>query len=1070
MRRVIIFFVCLFSLCAYSADEKKIGDFLPAVEADNLTPGLIYSFFKIDKKVNTVDKLGTLTAIRKGIIHDVSLKDIRDDEFFGLIISGFIKIQNEGIYTFELNSDDGSKLYINNKMLIDNDGMHAPESKSINVGLSKGLHPIKILFIQGGGGKTLNLKYSGPGIPKQSIPVSALFNNEDFFEANIAEYRNKSVIRVNGSKKYIGKKVTVTKNDAILSVSSLIDAKENSFLEIILPADIKFDQNDFKVNVEEYGYVPVSLVLRLLNKATGAESEPFAGDLPKILAIANFGNLTDIRHTEIASLGTRDQLVAELVSSYFCYTVGRSNGYNLAMEEALGNMKGIDNDKQNPAGIPAVDYAISGYFQRVGRGHEIECILQILNPKIDELPERIAVKVPSVYQAPKILAEFLAKKFNLKNSKLSLRKEGEKSNKTWAVLPFARLDKKMDFGKVTDEELSLQAELILQNQPGIKNLVDRKKINAVFDEMKIVTMQASTERMAGSIAKIVGADRILMGTVTPSLHGLVRLDIILVDGSTALVLNTRSAICNEAYLAEAVSILIKDIALFSYSAPSLKIASLEERHREGKFYLSSADTKGRDWRNMRSTFGMTRAMLLEAAYYLLKDDSGYHCRIATILTNIHNTMKPPGKYDNNLLILAEKIYSQTSITNEDQRPLLGRSYCHYRLGNFQLAINFAQEHLDKYPEIVPYSAHDMFTRCYYKMGKYDKAAEYLSKCRSNSFKPYWIRQIYKNIDDEAAELREFRSVKIYNNLRFNYKPELIRLIELVRKLEGAEKALEELKKTKMLTWSFRPDVRFEYAYCLALTGEKELATRIFSSLLNTPNNVFNAGAARLFIILKSPEEFKKQIKLIMEKLGLNKRMEKWKLPYEVRKLPKQCKFLLVPLGDVAPQKIEEMKNRFKEVFGADLLVSNESIPITALPKNTFNLHSRMYDSRKIRNWVRENVRFNDDVFQVIMLTREPCTVSNYFSAGLNGINMFSYYRKEGHVYNYLSRFFEKVFSYPADCFIYPCGGFVPVWGSAGKKICEDCQKRFKDFDFDNRMQRIKSYRKMMLKDPKIIIE
>ena len=884
------------------------------------------------------------------------------------------------------------------------------------------------------------------------------------FDASFAEYNDKSVLKVKGEKKYAGKQITIIQNKAILATGTLKDSKEGSFLELTFPADIKFNPDSFKVKVEGYGDIPVKLALRLLNKKTTTETGQNTDNSPKILAIANFGNFTDKKESEVASLGTRDQLVAELVSNYSCYTVGRSNGYNLALEESLGNIKGINNDKQLPAGIPAVDYAISGYFQRIGRSNKIECILQILNPAVDELPERISVKVPSVFEAPEFLAEFLAKKLKLKNSRLSLKKEGEKSDKTWAVLPFSRIDKIMDFGKITEEELSLKSELTLQDQSGIEKIVDRKTINAVLNEMKIATMQSSTEKMAGKIASIVGANRILMGSVVPYQDGLLRLDITLVDGVTALVLNTRSAICSKAYLDEAVEILTKDISRYAYSVPEVKIASPEERSREGEFYLTSADTNGHDWRDIRSTFCMNRGMLLESAYYLLKDTEHLH-KIASILTNIYNDMRSPGEYGRNLLFLADKIYSQIYTTNAQPSLILDRAYCNYLLGNFQLALNLAKEHLEKYPKTATNRVNYRMMMCYYKMGQYKKSAEYLSKCRGN--KIYWISKIYKHINDDRAELREFKSVK-----RFDwFTRENVRFIELTRELEGGEAALQVLKRTSMIECTWRPDIRYEIAYAFALTGKKDVAARIFSSLLNTPSSVLKSGISRDYIFYKTSREFKKKIRKTMEKLGLKKREEKWKPPYKVRRIPEQYKFLLVPLGEVSKNKIEEMKNRFKEVFDTELLVSKKSIPISALPKNAFDLSERMYNARKICKWVCENVKLPDDAFQVVLFSREPFanTTSSYFNER-SGINIFSYYRTQDKVTGFIGGLFGEIFSDPYKCYIYHCTGFFNEWGRCGKEICEDCQKRFKDFDFEKRMQRVKAYRKRKLKNPKIVIK
>ncbi len=70
-------------------------------------------------------------------------------EWFGIrYIAGF-KIKSEGKYKFRLLSDDGAKLWIDNKLVIDNDGIHPPATKSGTINLSPGKHLIQVDYFQG---------------------------------------------------------------------------------------------------------------------------------------------------------------------------------------------------------------------------------------------------------------------------------------------------------------------------------------------------------------------------------------------------------------------------------------------------------------------------------------------------------------------------------------------------------------------------------------------------------------------------------------------------------------------------------------------------------------------------------------------------------------------------------------------------------------------------------------------------------------------------------------------------------------------------------------------------------
>lgn len=70
-------------------------------------------------------------------------------EWFALDYTGRFWIADPGEYTFILTSDDGSRLYIDDKRIIDNDKLHAPQSVAGKVKLKAGVHSIRVSYFQG---------------------------------------------------------------------------------------------------------------------------------------------------------------------------------------------------------------------------------------------------------------------------------------------------------------------------------------------------------------------------------------------------------------------------------------------------------------------------------------------------------------------------------------------------------------------------------------------------------------------------------------------------------------------------------------------------------------------------------------------------------------------------------------------------------------------------------------------------------------------------------------------------------------------------------------------------------
>jgi hypothetical protein len=70
-------------------------------------------------------------------------------EWFAIDYTGRFWTETPGDYRFSLLSDDGSNLYIDNTLVIDNDGLHAPQERLATVNLTHGVHDIRVSYFQG---------------------------------------------------------------------------------------------------------------------------------------------------------------------------------------------------------------------------------------------------------------------------------------------------------------------------------------------------------------------------------------------------------------------------------------------------------------------------------------------------------------------------------------------------------------------------------------------------------------------------------------------------------------------------------------------------------------------------------------------------------------------------------------------------------------------------------------------------------------------------------------------------------------------------------------------------------
>jgi dienelactone hydrolase len=151
---------------------------LPPVNASGARQGLVaYEYYEGDwEQLPDFDRLDPAAT---GTCENFDLTPSKRPEFYGITYEGYITVPGEGVYTFHVSSNNGSKLLIHDRVVVDNDGLHAEQERSGSVALAAGRHPIVVLFFQGALGAQLVVDYEGPGLDRQLIPSTVLSHIED---------------------------------------------------------------------------------------------------------------------------------------------------------------------------------------------------------------------------------------------------------------------------------------------------------------------------------------------------------------------------------------------------------------------------------------------------------------------------------------------------------------------------------------------------------------------------------------------------------------------------------------------------------------------------------------------------------------------------------------------------------------------------------------------------------------------------------------------------------------------------------------------------------------------------
>ena len=129
---------------------------------------LHYQFFDRDDATafTTVASIPTEGGV-EGFANDFNVAALGQQlsgntDYFGIRYTGTIHAASAGSYTFFTTSDDGSALYVDGVLVVNNDYSQGPTERSGAVTLTAGTHAIEIRYFDGGGGEELQVHVSGP--------------------------------------------------------------------------------------------------------------------------------------------------------------------------------------------------------------------------------------------------------------------------------------------------------------------------------------------------------------------------------------------------------------------------------------------------------------------------------------------------------------------------------------------------------------------------------------------------------------------------------------------------------------------------------------------------------------------------------------------------------------------------------------------------------------------------------------------------------------------------------------------------------------------------------------------
>jgi mono/diheme cytochrome c family protein len=144
---------------------------VPAGEKTRLA-GLAYDYY--EKQLPELPQFDRLQPDATGTVENFTLSVAKRKNDFALRFRGVLTVPDDGDYKFYTTSDDGTRLYIDEKLIVENGGVHPAQERSAPVKLTAGEHTITVEYFDGGGNTAMKVQWKQPGGQREEIPENLL--------------------------------------------------------------------------------------------------------------------------------------------------------------------------------------------------------------------------------------------------------------------------------------------------------------------------------------------------------------------------------------------------------------------------------------------------------------------------------------------------------------------------------------------------------------------------------------------------------------------------------------------------------------------------------------------------------------------------------------------------------------------------------------------------------------------------------------------------------------------------------------------------------------------------------
>lgn len=149
-------------------------------------PGLAASYYAFSESLSRLPDVSGAAVVASGVVDRVVFPKTTSawdgaptnlTDRYAAVYEGALRVRDSGYYTLTLNSDDGSRLWLDGRLVIDHDGAHSMSAKSVALPLSEGLHDLRIEYFENTGEAGLEFSWTRPDGVREQVSRRNLFHD-----------------------------------------------------------------------------------------------------------------------------------------------------------------------------------------------------------------------------------------------------------------------------------------------------------------------------------------------------------------------------------------------------------------------------------------------------------------------------------------------------------------------------------------------------------------------------------------------------------------------------------------------------------------------------------------------------------------------------------------------------------------------------------------------------------------------------------------------------------------------------------------------------------------------------